>query len=39
MSGGCHVMDLGWCVYCDGLGVSRWYVHVMDWRWRQKMMV
>ena len=23
MSGGCHVMDLGWFVSCDGFGVSR----------------
>ena len=22
-SGGCHVMDLGWCVSCDGFGVSQ----------------
>ena len=23
MSGGCHVMDLGWCVSCDEFGVSQ----------------
>ena len=23
VSGGCHVMDLGWCVSCDGFGVSQ----------------
>ena len=34
MSGGCHVMDLGWCVSCDGFGVSGG-CRVMDWRWRQ----
>ena len=23
VSGGCHVMDLGWCVSCDGFGVCQ----------------
>ena len=40
MSGGCHVMDLGWCVSCDefksvsgfGGGVSGG-CHVMDLGW------
>ena len=35
VSGGCRVMDLGWCVSCDGFGVSGG-CRVMDWRWRQK---
>ena len=23
VSGGCRVMDLGWCVSCEGFGVSQ----------------
>ena len=45
-SGGCHVMDLGWCVSCDGFGVGQedvmWWIwggvcHVMDLGWVRRM--